>query len=80
LVVAFADTGEAIAAEHLPHLFDRFYRADPARTHNSAGSGIGLTIARALARAHHGDLRADSAGPGRGATFTLTLPRTPRLQ
>jgi two-component system sensor histidine kinase BaeS len=73
------DTGDGIAAAHLPHVFDRFYRADPARgrepDHGAGGSGIGLTIARALARAHGGTLRAASGGPGRGARFTLTLPR-----
>jgi two-component system sensor histidine kinase BaeS len=71
------DTGDGIAAAHLPYLFDRFYRADPARNRSTGGSGIGLTIARALARAHGGDLHANSGGPGHGATFTLTLPTTP---
>ena len=74
--VAVADTGDGIAREHLLHVFDRFYRVDPARSRSTGGSGIGLTIARALARAHGGDLRAASGGPGRGATFTLTLPTT----
>ncbi|MEH0844821.1 ATP-binding protein [Micromonospora sp. CPCC 205711] len=75
--VAVADTGEGIAAEHLPHVFDRFYRADPARSRATGGSGIGLTIARALAQAHGGRLSAASAGIGAGATFTLTLPAMP---
>jgi len=75
LDVTVSDTGEGITAEHLPQVFDRFYRADPARSRATGGSGIGLTIARALARAHHGDLTAASDGKGRGATFTLTLPR-----
>jgi signal transduction histidine kinase len=74
LEVTVSDTGEGIAARHLPQVFDRFYRADPARSRTTGGSGIGLTIARALARAHGGDLTADSAGTGHGATFTLTLP------
>jgi two-component system sensor histidine kinase BaeS len=74
--VTVADTGEGIAAEHLNHLFDRFYRADPARSRHGGGSGIGLTIARALAQAHSGSLHAASNGVGRGAVFTLTLPRT----
>jgi len=73
--VTVSDTGEGITAEHLPQVFDRFYRADPARSRTTGGSGIGLTIARALARAHHGDLTAHSDGKGHGATFTLTLPR-----
>ena len=75
LEVTVSDAGDGIAAEHLPQVFDRFYRADPARSRATGGSGIGLTIARALARAHHGDLTAASDGKGRGATFTLTLPR-----
>ncbi len=74
--VAVTDTGEGIAGAHLPHLFDRFYRSDPARSRSTGGSGIGLTIARALAQAHGGDLRAASDGVGRGATFTLVLPRS----
>jgi signal transduction histidine kinase len=72
--VVVADTGDGIAAAQLPHVFDRFYRADPARSRATGGSGIGLTIARALAQAHGGDLRAASDGPGHGATFTLILP------
>src|SRR5205814_8116429 len=72
--VRVRDTGDGIAAEHLPHVFDRFYRVDPARSRATGGSGIGLTIARALAHAHGGDLRAASDGLGRGATFTLSLP------
>ncbi len=75
LQITVSDTGDGIAPEHLPHVFDRFYRADPARSRTTGGSGIGLTIARALARAHHGDLTATSDRNGQGATFTLTLPR-----
>jgi signal transduction histidine kinase len=72
--VAVRDTGEGIAGEHLPHVFERFYRVDPARSRSTGGTGIGLTIARALAQAHGGDLRAASDGAGSGATFTLHLP------
>ena len=68
------DTGDGIAAEHLPHLFDRFYRADTARDRHHGGSGIGLAIARALVQAHGGGIHATSAGPGHGATFTVRLP------
>jgi signal transduction histidine kinase len=74
VAVTVADTGDGIAAEHLPHLFERFYRADPARSHTTGGTGIGLTIARALTHAHGGDLYAASDGPGHGAAFTITLP------
>ena len=69
-----ADTGQGIAAEHLPHLFDRFYRADTARDRGRGGSGIGLVIAKALVEAHGGGISGSSAGPGHGATFTVRIP------
>jgi signal transduction histidine kinase len=69
------DTGLGISPEHLPHLFDRFYRAEASRTRStSGGTGLGLAIARELARAQDGDLVAESV-EGRGATFRLRLPR-----
>lgn len=74
---AVADSGAGIAAEHLPHVFDRFYRADTARDRGHGGSGIGLSIARALVEAHGGRITADSAGPGHGSTFTVRLPAGP---
>ena len=74
--VAFevADTGDGIGAEHLPHIFERFYRAEPARDRDSGGTGVGLAISRAIARAHGGQLTAASDGAGHGATLTLRLP------
>jgi len=69
-----ADTGEGIEAEHLGHVFDRFYRADPSRNRSQGGSGIGLTITRALVEAQGGSISAHSDAPGRGATFTVRLP------
>jgi signal transduction histidine kinase len=73
------NTGPGILPEHLPRIFDRFYRADPARTRGEAGgTGLGLAIGRELARAQGGDLLAESTGgdgPGGGATFHLQLPR-----
>lgn len=76
--VTVRDTGEGIAAQHLPQIFDRFFRVDVARDRAHGGSGIGLSIARAIAIAHGGTLVAASEGPGTGATFSLTLPRVPR--
>ena len=72
--ITVADTGEGIAAEHLEHVFERFYRVDRARDRAHGGSGIGLAIAKAFVQAHGGQLTAASAGTGRGATFTVTLP------
>jgi signal transduction histidine kinase len=71
--VAIADTGAGLAAADLERVFERFYRV-PGQPRRAAGSGIGLTIARNIARAHGGDVTAASGGPGHGATFTLTLP------
>ncbi len=74
--LAVTDTGEGIAAADLPHVFDRFYRADRARARTTGGSGLGLAIARAIITAHGGDISATSAGiPGQGSTFTLRLPK-----
>ena len=71
------DTGAGISADHLGRIFERFYRADPARTREHGGSGIGLTISRALVEAHGGRLTARSAGPGTGSTFRIELPAAP---
>ena len=71
---AVADTGSGIAAEHLAHIFERFYRADTARDRDHGGSGIGLAIVRAIITSHGGQVSADSPGPGGGAVFTVTLP------
>jgi two-component system, OmpR family, sensor histidine kinase BaeS len=69
------DSGAGIEADHLPYVFDRFYRVDTARDREHGGSGIGLAIAKALVEAHGGTIRAESAGAGRGATFVISLPR-----
>jgi histidine kinase len=69
------DTGEGLAAGDLEAVFERFYRV-PGRREAPGGSGIGLTIARELVRAHGGELIAASPGPGRGATFTARVPMT----
>ena len=74
VIVRVVDDGEGVAPQHLPHLFERFYRADPSRNRVGGGAGIGLAIARALTEAHGGEIRAASAGPGEGTTITVALP------
>jgi len=74
LRLSVADTGEGIPAELLGRVFERFYRVDRARTRADGGSGIGLTIARAIVEAHGGRIRAESDGPGRGSRFVLGIP------
>jgi len=73
--ISVKDNGTGIEADHLPHIFERFYRADRSRSRqNGGGSGIGLTIAQSLVEAHGGKIWADSKGKGHGSTFTFTLP------
>ncbi|MFD0476217.1 sensor histidine kinase [Nonomuraea thailandensis] len=67
------DEGQGIDPEHLPYLFDRFYRADAGRSRDSGGTGLGLAIAAALVRAHHGRIEVTST-PRRGTTFRVLLP------
>jgi signal transduction histidine kinase len=74
--VSVADTGPGIPAEHLPRLFERFYRVDPARARDDGGTGIGLAIARSVVEAHGGTIRADSR-PGIGSVFSFDLPASP---
>ncbi len=71
--VAVTDNGPGIPSEHLPYIFDRFYRADPARSRKQGGSGIGLAVVRQLTEAHGGRVRVESAA-GRGTTFHLQFP------
>lgn len=73
LLLTVTDNGAGIAADHLPLIFDRFYRADPARSEKSGESGLGLAIARSIVEAHGGALSVTSAGLGQGTTFTITL-------
>lgn len=74
LTIRVTDDGDGIPAQHLPRLFERFYRVDSARNRAHGGTGIGLAIAKALVEAHDGRISADSAGVGSGATFTVRLP------
>jgi heavy metal sensor kinase len=70
--VQVIDTGMGIAPRDLPHIFDRFYRADPSRS--ETGFGLGLSIVRDVARQHHGNVEVSSVA-GKGTTFTVTLPK-----
>jgi len=69
-----ADTGPGIPEAHLPHLFERFYRVDKARSRALGGSGLGLSIAHSIVRAHGGAIDVDSR-PGAGTRFRVTVPR-----
>ncbi|PZR51677.1 two-component sensor histidine kinase [Xylanimonas oleitrophica] len=71
---AVVDTGEGIDAEHLPHVFERFYRVDTARDRGHGGSGVGLAIVRALVTAHGGTVSVRSDGPGGGTSFVIDVP------
>jgi two-component system sensor histidine kinase BaeS len=73
VLLTVADTGEGIAPEHLPHVFDRFYKVDPSRSGGNAGSGLGLSIVKAIVDRHGGTVHVESA-PGR-TEFTITLPQ-----
>jgi signal transduction histidine kinase len=72
--ISVRDTGFGIPAEHLTHIFDRFYRVDKSRSRARGGSGIGLTIAKHLVEAHGGKIWAESAGENKGSVFVFTLP------
>ena len=74
VVVTVQDTGEGIAPEHLPHLGERFYRVDAARTGDTGGTGLGLAICRSIVDAHNGDMHIESQ-VGVGTTVRVTLPR-----
>ena len=72
--ITVTDSGEGIPAEDLPHIFDRFWRGDPARSHRGgAGGGLGLAIARQLVEAHGGAIEVESEA-GRGTRFVIDLP------
>jgi heavy metal sensor kinase len=75
LRIQVSDTGAGIAPEAAPHVFERFYRADQARSRQDGGFGLGLAIVKWIAESHKGGVDLDSR-PGQGSTFTVTLPRT----
>ena len=73
-LIRVEDTGEGISPEHLPRIFERFYRVDRARSRELGGTGLGLAIVKHLARAHGGEVSVSSS-PNIGTTFTIELPR-----
>ena len=73
MVFQVTDTGVGIAVEHIPHLFDRFFRVDRSSSRATGGSGIGLPVAKALVEAMGGRIWAESPGVGQGSTFYFTL-------
>jgi signal transduction histidine kinase len=75
--VAVRDTGQGVAEEFMPHLFDHFRQAESHSTRQNPGLGLGLAVARELAELHGGTIRAESDGSGKGATFTLSVPLHP---
>lgn len=74
IIFSITDTGIGISAEHLPYVFNRFYRTDKSRARASGGTGIGLTIAQALVKAHQGRIWVKSSGDEKGSTFIFSLP------
>ena len=74
--LSVSDTGRGIAPEHLPHVFERFYKVDSSRAAESTGSGLGLSITKAIVERHGGTIRVTSE-PGQ-TTFTVVLPQSAR--
>jgi signal transduction histidine kinase len=72
ICIVIADTGAGIDTAHLPHIFDRFYRADKSRS--TRGAGIGLTIAHQIVETHGGTIKAVSDGNGKGSSFVIVFP------
>src|SRR5207249_7914962 len=77
-LISIRDTGPGIAPEHLPRVFDRFYRVDRGRSRAQGGSGLGLAIAQSIAELHGGQITVESV-VGQGSTFTVILPTSRQL-
>ncbi|HWW71737.1 MAG TPA: ATP-binding protein, partial [Duganella sp.] len=76
--LAVSNTGPGISAEHMPHIFDRYYRADPARSDHAHSAGLGLSIVRAIMELHDGKIRVDSV-PGASTTFFLWFKKSKNI-
>ena len=72
-LVTVQDTGIGISPEDMPHIFERFYRADRARTRNRGGSGLGLAIVQAIVQVHRGSVQVESMS-GKGSIVTVRIP------
>ena len=79
IVFSVQDSGIGLSQDQIPLVFNRFYRTDKSRTRLSGGSGVGLTVAKALVQAHHGRIWAESKGENQGSTFSFTLPIQPNI-
>jgi signal transduction histidine kinase len=75
LLISVSDTGEGIPAEHLPHIFERFYRVETSRSRSEGGAGLGLAIVKQMVEAHGGKVSVESQ-PGQGSIFHISLPYT----
>ena len=78
VVISVKDSGIGIAADQLPHVFDKFYQVDRSLERSESGLGLGLTLARRLVELHGGEVNASSAGLGMGSEFSISLPLVPR--
>jgi two-component system phosphate regulon sensor histidine kinase PhoR len=74
ILVEVSDNGIGMSAEHLPHVFDRFFRADKSRSREAGGTGLGLAIVKHIVEAHKQTINVRST-PGQGSTFGLTLEK-----
>jgi signal transduction histidine kinase len=74
LQISVRDSGEGIEPQHLPYVFDRFYRTDSGRSREKGGVGLGLAIVKAIVESHDGQVTVTSSGIGKGSTFTVALP------